>query len=99
MRFRPRPRLKCLPCLASGYPSRTSVGWSGHWLAPPTLRKKGDDMQAILLAIAVWFGLELLLMAVLFALAAGEERQRARNARLARRLAHERGGERAAPAA
>jgi len=56
-------------------------------------------MQAILLAIAVWFGLELLLMAVLFALAAGEERQRARNARLARRLANERGGERAAPAA
>jgi hypothetical protein len=56
-------------------------------------------MQAILLAIAVWFGLELLLMAVLFALAAGEERQRARNARLARRLAIERGDERAAPAA
>lgn len=40
-------------------------------------------MQLVLLAIAVWFGLELLLMAALFALAATEDRRRARNALLA----------------
>jgi hypothetical protein len=53
-------------------------------------------MQLVLFAIAVWFGLELLLMAVLFALAANEDRQRARNARVA--LIAER-GQPAAPAA
>jgi hypothetical protein len=39
-------------------------------------------MRLVLFTIAVWFGLELLLMVALFALAANEERQRARNARL-----------------
>jgi hypothetical protein len=48
-------------------------------------------MRLVLFTIAVWFGLELLLMVALFALAANEERQRARNARLARRLAANRG--------
>jgi hypothetical protein len=56
-------------------------------------------MRLILFAIAVWFGLELLLMAVLFALAASEDRRRARNALRARRLTAERGGEGTAPAA
>jgi hypothetical protein len=57
----------------------------GPVLAPPAWGEKGDEMRLVLLAIAVWFGLELLLMTALFALAANEERQRARNARLARR--------------
>jgi len=56
-------------------------------------------MQLVLFAIAVWFGLELLLMAALFAVAANEDRQRARNALVARRLAADRGGQGAAPAA
>jgi hypothetical protein len=55
----------------------------GPFTAPPTLSEKGDEMQLVLLAIAVWFGLELLLMAALFALAATEDRRRARNALLA----------------
>jgi hypothetical protein len=48
-------------------------------------------MRLVLFAIAVWFGLELLLLAALFALAANEERQRALNARLARQLTSDRG--------
>jgi hypothetical protein len=57
-------------------------------------------MRLVLFTIAVWFGLELLLMVALFALAANEKRERARNARLARGLAADRGrGEGIVPAA